>query len=451
MAHNMTEEIKSPEKAEAAAAGVFPPLAFPLLFFQSRGRVAANIPMLLVLVGGALIIKFAFAWIAAKTAGVETQEAKLIAASTLESAEVAVVLLSFGLTRWVIKGPEYFGVLSFALLSMIVKAMLYRSFEEQTQAVEFARVSQIAGRDKVQRARRKRGRKGATLAVILIAVVLTAAGQTARAQSSAPTPGDDPVSRAMNSIEASIGQRAEAANRVIAASKLVNDGATARRQGHADRAIEALKEAQSIASTNGLAQRSFLIEELSAMIDAELDALSPKAARTAVFTSGDPLTAAISQAARGRLNAYRAALTHILEEEKVPAELLAVALVESGFNPQAFSPKGARGIWQFMPATARRYGLTVEPGEDHRTHPEDSTRAAARYLRDLYQQFGDWKLALAAYNAGEDRIQRVIDKTGIRDFDEMARRGYLAAETRKYVPAVLAAWARLGAGIERRR
>jgi membrane-bound lytic murein transglycosylase D len=109
----------------------------------------------------------------------------------------------------------------------------------------------------------------------------------------------------------------------------------------------------------------------------------------------------------------------------------------------ALSPKGARGIWQFMPATAVRYGLMVQPGTDHRTHLERSTRAAARYLRDLYTQFGDWKLALAAYNAGEDRIQRIIDRTGIRDFDAMARRGYLPAETRRYVPAVLAAWARL--------
>jgi membrane-bound lytic murein transglycosylase D len=79
---------------------------------------------------------------------------------------------------------------------------------------------------------------------------------------------------------------------------------------------------------------------------------------------------------------------------------------------------------------------------DHRMHPEHSTRAAARYLRDLYQQFGDWKLALAAYNTGEDRIQRTINRTGIRDFEEMARRGLLPLETRNYVPAVIAVWKR---------
>jgi soluble lytic murein transglycosylase-like protein len=152
---------------------------------------------------------------------------------------------------------------------------------------------------------------------------------------------------------------------------------------------------------------------------------------------------AIPRLVLARYSEYRDTFAHILEEEKVPPELLAVALVESGFNPLALSPKGARGIWQLMPATAARYGLAVQPANDHRTHPEHSTRAAARYLRDLYRQFGDWKLALAAYNAGETRVQQIIDRTGIRDFDEMARRGLLPLETRKYVPAVLAAWSQM--------
>jgi peptidoglycan lytic transglycosylase D len=121
-------------------------------------------------------------------------------------------------------------------------------------------------------------------------------------------------------------------------------------------------------------------------------------------------------------------------------------MVESGFNPLALSPKGARGIWQFMPATAQRYGLPIGPMNDYRTHPEHSTRAAARYLRDLYRQFGDWKLALAAYNWGEDKVQRVIDRTGVRDFDEMSWRGLLPAETRNYVPAVLAVWMKMSGG-----
>ena len=147
--------------------------------------------------------------------------------------------------------------------------------------------------------------------------------------------------------------------------------------------------------------------------------------------------------ALARYNIYRDSLTRILIEEKLPVEVLSVALVESGFNPLALSPKTARGIWQLMPDTARRYGLTVEPGNDHRTHPEHATRAAARYLQDLYRMFGDWELALAAYNAGEDRVQRAIERAGARDFNELARRKLLPPETRNYVPAVLAAWAQM--------
>jgi len=129
--------------------------------------------------------------------------------------------------------------------------------------------------------------------------------------------------------------------------------------------------------------------------------------------------------------------------------LLSVAYVESGLNPMALSPKGARGVWQFMPATARRYGLSVDGAVDHRTHTALATRAAARYLRDLHGQFGDWKLALAAYNAGEGRVWSVIRRTGIRDFDEMSRRRLLPAETRAYVPSVLAIWSRMDAEPQR--
>jgi membrane-bound lytic murein transglycosylase D len=96
-----------------------------------------------------------------------------------------------------------------------------------------------------------------------------------------------------------------------------------------------------------------------------------------------------------------------------------------------------------MPNTARRYGLTVAPGDDHRTHPEHATRAAARYMRDLYQIFGVWELTLAAYNAGEGRVQRAIERAGAHSFNELARRRLLPLETRNYVPAVLAAWSQM--------
>ncbi len=134
-------------------------------------------------------------------------------------------------------------------------------------------------------------------------------------------------------------------------------------------------------------------------------------------------------------------LAEILAEEGVPEWLAAVVQVESGGNPYALSPKQARGLWQLIPETARRYGLTVTPSRDQRIEVEPSTRAAARYLRDLYSRFGDWRLALAAYNAGEETVGSALARTGRSTFAAIARA--LPEETRRYVPAVLAAAARL--------
>jgi soluble lytic murein transglycosylase-like protein len=121
----------------------------------------------------------------------------------------------------------------------------------------------------------------------------------------------------------------------------------------------------------------------------------------------------------------------------VPPEFLSVGWVESRVSGSALSPKGARGIWQLMPATARRYGLEVTPRRDDRTDLVRSTRVAARYLADLNRQFGDWLLTLAAYNAGPQRVEAAIVRAGNRNFWQL--RPWLPAETREYVPAVLAA------------
>ncbi|MBI1750680.1 MAG: transglycosylase SLT domain-containing protein [Acidobacteria bacterium] len=142
--------------------------------------------------------------------------------------------------------------------------------------------------------------------------------------------------------------------------------------------------------------------------------------------------------ARERLLGLRVDAARIFAEEGVPLELLVVAEIESGINPLARSPKGARGPWQLMPATAERFGLRVDGLMDERIHPERSTRAAARYLRELHAQFGDWLLALAAYNAGEQRVARAVERGGTRDFWQLAGRRLLPAETRQYVPAILA-------------
>jgi soluble lytic murein transglycosylase-like protein len=243
----------------------------------------------------------------------------------------------------------------------------------------------------------------------------------------------------MARIEAAVAPRVLAAERVKEAARFVDEAAAARKKGEREKARDQLKEAERIAATAQQAGRIFLIDELARAIAAEREALNPPAPPAPKqLPLRQPLTGAIPQAAIVSIRAQRETLGRILEQENVPIELLAVAFIESRFNPQALSPKGARGIWQFMPGTAERYGLAVRPTIDHRTHPEHSTRAAAMYLRDLYRVFGDWKLALAAYNWGEGNIQRVIARTGMRDFDEMARRRYLPLETRKYVPAVLA-------------
>jgi membrane-bound lytic murein transglycosylase D len=140
-----------------------------------------------------------------------------------------------------------------------------------------------------------------------------------------------------------------------------------------------------------------------------------------------------------RSGRYSALMKQILREEGLPEDLFYLALIESGYNPYAYSSAGAVGIWQFMAETGMRYGLRVDWWIDERRDPEKSTRAAARYLKDLYTQFGDWYLAAAAYNAGEKRIQKAIDTCESNDFWHLSRNTNLKGETKDYVPKFLAA------------
>ena len=127
-------------------------------------------------------------------------------------------------------------------------------------------------------------------------------------------------------------------------------------------------------------------------------------------------------------------LKPIFAKERVPPELIWVAEVESGFNPKARSPVGAAGLFQFMPATAERFGLRTSWLRDQRYQPEPSARAAAQYLKQLHKEFGDWRLALAAYNAGEGTVQKLLDRHKTRSFDGIAT--HLPAETQMFVPKV---------------
>jgi membrane-bound lytic murein transglycosylase D len=126
-------------------------------------------------------------------------------------------------------------------------------------------------------------------------------------------------------------------------------------------------------------------------------------------------------------------LKEIFAAEKLPPELVWVAEVESSFDPAARSPSGAVGMFQLMPGTARSLNLSLRPS-DERLQTEKSARAAARHLRRLYGRFGDWRLALAAYNAGEGRVGELLQKQKARTFEAIA--GRLPAETQLYVPKV---------------
>jgi membrane-bound lytic murein transglycosylase D len=139
-----------------------------------------------------------------------------------------------------------------------------------------------------------------------------------------------------------------------------------------------------------------------------------------------------------RSGKYEDMIRRVLKEEGVPQDLIYLAQAESGFHPLAVSRAGARGMWQFMGSRAKGYGLERSWWVDDRQDPEKATRAAARHLRDLYAQFGDWYLAMAAYNSGPGTVQKAVKRTGYADFWELYRRNVLPKETRNYVPIILA-------------
>lgn len=141
----------------------------------------------------------------------------------------------------------------------------------------------------------------------------------------------------------------------------------------------------------------------------------------------------------GRLTRFAPLFWPILEHHGLPRDTIFLSMIESGFSTRATSWAAAAGPWQFMPATGRNYGLEVGMWVDDRRDPERSTEAAARYLKALYDEFGDWQLAWAAYNTGEGRIRRCVKRTGSNDFWRISRTGLLYRETKHYVPKLIAA------------
>jgi len=154
------------------------------------------------------------------------------------------------------------------------------------------------------------------------------------------------------------------------------------------------------------------------------------------FTSGRGRSALeVGMQGSGR---FRDMILRVLEEEQVPRDLFYLAQAESAFRPRARSRAGALGIWQFMPSRGKEYGLARTWWADERMNPEKATRAAAHHLKDLYNKFGDWFLAMAAYNCGPGCVESAVERTGYADYFQLASRRALPKETRNYVPIILA-------------
>ena len=198
------------------------------------------------------------------------------------------------------------------------------------------------------------------------------------------------------------------------------------------------------------------LDKLASLSDADLEEAGAADDEDAIarfnfdFTSALPVRQFINYFTRGRGRVtmeaglqrsvrFRDMAQRIFKQEGVPTDLIWLAQVESLWNPNAYSWAAARGIWQFIPSTGARFGLTQNYWVDERSNPEKSTVSAARYLKWLSNRYkGDWQLALAAYNTGEGNIDSAIARSGSRDFWKIHRGGYIAQETRNYVPAILA-------------
>jgi membrane-bound lytic murein transglycosylase D len=140
-----------------------------------------------------------------------------------------------------------------------------------------------------------------------------------------------------------------------------------------------------------------------------------------------------------RSGRYVPMMQNILKRKEIPEDLVFLALIESGFNPQAHSVASAVGPWQFIKSTGERYGLRVDKWIDERRDPVKSTVAAARYLKDLYRMFQSWSLSMASYNAGEGRIMRALASSKTEDFWQLKETSHIKDETKNYVPKFMAA------------
>lgn len=217
--------------------------------------------------------------------------------------------------------------------------------------------------------------------------------------------------------------------------------------------LQAFREGDGFQETPAVPAAIDEVAEMTFPVDPRLKERAEQAAKS--FSHDLPLTVndevlsflnffqtprgrAIVETGLRRSGRYREMISRVLHEEGVPQDLIYLAQAESAFQPLALSRAGARGIWQFVAYRGMEYGLRHTWWMDERQDPEKATRAAAQHLRDLYAQFGDWYLAMAAYNCGPGNVQKGIERTGYADFWELYKRNVLPRETRNYVPIILA-------------
>ena len=220
-----------------------------------------------------------------------------------------------------------------------------------------------------------------------------------------------------------------------------------------DDELEAFREGDGFQETPAVPAAIDEVAEMTFPVDPQLKQRAEEAAKC--FSHDLPLTVndevlsflnffqtprgrAIVETGLRRSGRYRPMISRVLREEGVPQDLIYLAQAESAFQPLALSRAGARGMWQFVAYRGMEYGLRHTWWIDERQDPEKATRAAAQHLRDLYGQFGDWYLAMAAYNCGPGNVQKAIERTGYADFWELYRRNVLPRETKNYVPIILA-------------
>jgi membrane-bound lytic murein transglycosylase D len=199
-------------------------------------------------------------------------------------------------------------------------------------------------------------------------------------------------------------------------------------------AVEALPVSDAPASAETLAQAQAAVEAEAHDLPIELN--------DAVLSCVDLYQGRLRdwfQEALSRGQQYLPEIRRVFAEEGIPQDLAYLALVESAFKTTAYSRAKAKGVFQFISATGKRYGLQVDWWVDERSDPDKATRAAARYLKDLHTLFGDWNLAMAGYNAGEGKVLRGMARYRKNDYWELRKTRALRRETKNYVPLIHAA------------